>query len=57
MKTIYAHLDIGYANACHDDELEVEDDATDEQIGALVKDWADNYIDTCWSEEKPTRRH
>lgn len=32
MKTIYVSLGIGLANADQEDELEVEDDATEEEI-------------------------
>ena len=53
MKTIYMHLSIGYPTAEHNDEIEVEDDASDEEIDKQVQDWADNYIETSWSLEKP----
>lgn len=52
---VKVHLSIGYANAGHDDilELEVDDDATqediDKQVDEMVNDWANNYIDLGWS--------
>ncbi len=57
MRTIYVHLSIGYPTAVRDDEIEVEDDATDEQIDQDVQEWAGNYIETSWSAEKPRRRN
>lgn len=41
-------LSIGYPSACHEDELEVPDDATDEDIEREVQEWAGNYIETSW---------
>lgn len=56
MRKIYVHLSIGYPTACHDDELEVPDDATEEEINNLVDEWAQNYIEYSWRDEKPKRR-
>lgn len=56
MKTIYVHLSIGYPTACHDDELEVPDDATEEEIDEIVSEWAHNYIEYSWREDKSKRR-
>ena len=56
MKKIYVHLSIGFPTACHDDELEIEDDATEEEISEMVAEWAGNYIEYSWSEEKRNRR-
>jgi hypothetical protein len=55
MKTIYMHLSIGYPTASKSEELEVEDDATEEEIDQQVKEWTDNYIEWGWSTEKPKR--
>ena len=50
-------LSIGFATANHEDELEFDDNATDEQIDAEVQEWAWNYIDIGWSKhEIGTRR-
>ena len=54
MKTIYCHLSIGYGS--REDEIEVEDDATEDEIQEAVKDWAMEYVEWGWSETKPTRR-
>ena len=55
MRTIYLHLGIGFAGANHSDEIEVEDDATDAEIDEICQEWADNYINYGWSDEKPKR--
>lgn len=41
-------MSIGYANADRTGEVEVEDDATDEQIDAAVREDADNFLDISW---------
>ena len=51
MRKIYASLGIGISNASQNDELEVDDDATDEEIDEAVRDWANNYIDYGWSDK------
>ncbi len=51
MKTIHWYLNIGYAGAEHTGTIEVEDDATDEEIEEAVNDVANNYIDIGWSVE------
>ena len=55
MRTIYLHLDIGFAGASHKDKIEVEDDTSDEEIDDICEEWANNYIDYGWSDEKPKR--
>lgn len=42
-------LSIGFV-ADRDDEIEVEDDLTDEEIEIEVRDWANNYIETWWEK-------
>lgn len=52
-------LSIGYANATRTDELELEvdDDATDEEIETqaeeLTNDWSGNFIDLGFEVIKP----
>jgi hypothetical protein len=48
---ISVHLSIGYPGACHDDELEFPDDATDDEIDAEVQEWAANYIEWTWHKD------
>jgi hypothetical protein len=55
MRTIYLHLNIGYPGASQSDEIVVEDDTTDEEIDEIVREWANDYIDYGWSDEKPKR--
>ncbi len=45
MKKIKVYLTIGLATCRHDDVIEVEDDATQEDIDQAVHEWAHNYID------------
>lgn len=51
MMVIDVYLTIGYPGADHKDELEVEDDATDDQIDQEVSEWAHNYIEFGWSRK------
>lgn len=52
---IKVHLSIGLGNAAHDDTLEVEvdDDATPEEIEAACQEeydtWLQGYLDAGWS--------
>ncbi|HSC57534.1 MAG TPA: hypothetical protein VLC51_10040 [Nitrospira sp.] len=50
MKTIYWNLTIGYPTADRDGEFEVEDDTTDEEIEAMVREEANNFIEWSWSK-------
>lgn len=49
MKKIKVHLGIGYAGACHDDVLKIDDEEfatmTPDDIDEYVREWAYNYID------------
>jgi hypothetical protein len=50
MRVIKVKLSIGYPTATHSDTIEVEDDATEEEIDDAAQEWAQNYIDIGWSE-------
>lgn len=52
-RIIKVRLSIGYPTAVRSDELEVEDDATEADIDQIVREWADEHIDTRWEEVKP----
>lgn len=56
MKTIHVYLTIGYPTATHEDEIEVQDDATEEEIEQITQEWAQNYVEYGWSFEKPKAR-
>jgi hypothetical protein len=45
-------LSIGYPAACREDEIEIEDDLTEEEIEEVVSEWAANYTEISWSETK-----
>ena len=49
--TVKVSLSIGYPSACRNDELEIDDDATEEQIDEIVQEWAQNYINVSWKKE------
>lgn len=55
---IKVYLSIGYANAEHNDELDVDipDDATETEAEELkeaaAQDWAYNFMDLGWSDVK-----
>ena len=51
MKKIKVWLNTGFAGANYEDEFEVEDDATNEEIEEEARDLAFNRIDWGWSEE------
>ena len=50
---IQVFLGIGYGpGASHEDVIEFDDSATDDEIDAEVKEWANNYIETSWKRVK-----
>ena len=42
----------GFAGCVHEDEFEMDDDATDEQIEECAKDVAFQYIDWYWQKDE-----
>lgn len=52
MKEIKAYLTIGYPAAQRRELIEMEDDATGEEIDEAVKEWAWEYIEYGWREDK-----
>jgi len=56
MKTLYVRLSIGYPTAIHEDEIEVEDDATQEQMEEAANEWAQEYIEVSNSLKPLNRR-
>lgn len=52
MRKIDVSLTIGFSGADRSDTLEVEDDATDEDIEEVVREWAFNFIEFYWKEVK-----
>ena len=45
MKKVKAWLSIGYAGASREEIFEFDDDASEEEMEADIKDWAFNYIE------------
>lgn len=52
MRKIKWQCDTGFAGCIHEDEFEVEDDATEEEINEMVEQEVNNYIEWTWWEEK-----
>lgn len=53
MKKVNFYLDTGFGADCvHEDSMEFEDDASDEEITAELTAWANDQIDAWWEEEK-----
>lgn len=44
---VTAYLSIGFANANHEEVLELPDDLTEAEVEQEVRDWKDNYVE--WS--------
>jgi hypothetical protein len=51
MKTVEWHLTIGLQGCDRSGEIEVEDDATDEQIDAVVREEVFNFVEWGWEEK------
>jgi hypothetical protein len=47
---IRVSLGIGYPTAVQKGVIEVDDDATDEQIDEEVGLWANNYVEISWTK-------
>ena len=43
------YLTIGYPGADHEEEIEVDDDATEDDLHEITQDWANGYIE--WGHE------
>ena len=52
MKKIYAETSFGFAGATHKKIFEFEDDIPAEEINEEVWDWATQFVDIYWEEEK-----
>lgn len=52
MRKIEVTLTIGFPGAQRRGTLEVEDDATDDDIEVLVEEWADQYVEFYWRERE-----
>jgi len=52
MRIIEWLLETGYAGVIHEGEIEVEDNATDDEIDAMVREEAFDCIEWGWCEKK-----
>lgn len=50
MRKIECVLETGYVGGTRKAVIEVEDDATDDEIDEAVRDWALNYVSWGWSD-------
>lgn len=53
MRRIKVRLSIGFPGAIRKGEIEVDDDATDDDIEEAASEWASNYVEYVWEEEQP----
>lgn len=53
MRRIKVNLSIGYCAANRTGVIEVEDDATEEEIWELTEEWAQQFIEMSWKDEEP----
>lgn len=51
MRKIKWTLDVGFVGCVHEGEIEVEDDATEDDIEEEVKEEAYNFLNLSWLEE------
>lgn len=51
MKTVKWVLETGYRGCEHEGEIQVDDDATEDDIEELVKEEAYGYVDLMWKVE------
>ena len=51
MRKIHFCLNIGYSTAKHEEIVEYDDNATDDEINSDFSDWVNNYLDTEWWED------
>ncbi len=52
MKKIHASASFGYAGATHETTFEFADYVTEEEIEEEVWEWAAQFVDICWKEER-----
>lgn len=52
MKKIKAYANYGFVGTNREKIIEVDDDATEEEINELIWEWAADYVYTDWEEVK-----
>lgn len=52
MKKVHFHIGTGYTGAQHDEVMEFDDSATDEDIEEAYQDWKENKLDCQWWDEE-----
>lgn len=48
MKRIKVHLNVGFPGTAHEDIIEFDDDASEEEIEEAYRDWKNDRIDGYW---------
>lgn len=51
MKKIKAHCGIGFYEAEYEKDFEFDDDATEDEIGEVINNWANQYLEVWWDYE------
>lgn len=50
MRKIHVEIDTGFVNCIHEVDIEVEDDATEEEIDGYARDLVWEYVYLYWKE-------
>jgi len=53
MRTIEWHLETGFVGGDREGEVEVEDNATEQEIDAIIREEVFNFISWGWTEKSP----
>ena len=51
VKKIKAHCGIGFYEAEYEKDFEFDDDATEDEIGEVINNWANQYLEVWWDYE------
>ena len=52
MRTIIVYATTGYVNSGKQEEFEIEDDATDEEINDIAEEYIQEMIESGWYEKE-----
>lgn len=52
MKKIKAHCGIGFCGAEYEEDFEFDNDATEDEIGEVVNNWANQYLRVWWNYDE-----
>lgn len=55
MRRVTLWVDTGFAGGVHEEELEVDDECTDEELEAAAREFLFECVDFGWSEDEDDR--